>query len=590
MSQKTFIKGKEWDLETSIASMTDKLSALGLHIEEASWKNPIPYVYSVHIHDSSCRLMFTNGKGACEKSSRASALGEFFERISCNYFFADYYLGEAVATAPFVHYPDERWFDVDDAKRPEGLLDEALWDFYNPHDELRVEQLFDLNSGTGERGICALPFVRLRDAKKVYFPVNIIGNLYVSNGMSAGNTMNEAKVQALSEICERYVKNKVIAEGICLPTIPDMVLQRFPHIKASVEAFLAKGYHLRIADASLGGVFPVVSVTLMNPDDASVFASFGAHPCFEVALERTVTELLQGRELTDINEGNEFQAPSFNRNEVADPDNLETHFINATGLLSYDFFKEEADYAFVDWNVDTDTQGELDYLSGVIHDLGYDIYIAEYSHLGVNTCRILVPGMSEIYPVDDLVWNNNNEGAPYRESILNLRHLEHEGWQAVLDSLNESEYNDMQKVSEFIGVAPDLGTVWATLQLGELKAMLCVALGEYEEANEWHNWCIHIAQIPAERKKYYRCLHALIEIKRDEERSLEQYRDALEKLYTPELVETSLDVIEGREHFYGLHTPGLGLEGFTRHQGLLEGYAKVNRAKETHWQNKEVHV
>jgi ribosomal protein S12 methylthiotransferase accessory factor len=36
--------------------------------------------------------------------------------------------------------------------------------------------------------------------------MNIIGNLYVSNGMSAGNTITEARVQALSEIFERSVK------------------------------------------------------------------------------------------------------------------------------------------------------------------------------------------------------------------------------------------------------------------------------------------------------------------------------------------------------------------------------------------------
>ncbi|MDI4746027.1 DUF4223 family protein, partial [Salmonella enterica subsp. enterica serovar Kentucky] len=42
--------------------------------------------------------------------------------------------------------------------------------------------------------------------------MNIIGNLYVSNGMSAGNTRNEARVQGLSEVFERYVKNRIIAE------------------------------------------------------------------------------------------------------------------------------------------------------------------------------------------------------------------------------------------------------------------------------------------------------------------------------------------------------------------------------------------
>lgn len=584
MTDKTFIKGKDCDLESSIQSMLEKLDTLGIEIEEASWLNPVPYVYSVHIHDKACGLMFTNGKGVCSKSSLASALGEYFERISCNYFFADYYLGETFSKGEFVHYPDERWFDISGDEMPEGLLDASLWEYYDPNEELLPEQIFDLNSGAGERGICALPFTRLRDEKKIYFPVNIIGNLYVSNGMSAGNTMHEARVQALSEIFERYVKNKIIAQGICLPPIPQAVIDRFPRIKASIDALIAHGYHLRIADASLGGKYPVVSVTLINPKDASVFASFGAHPCFEVALERTVTELLQGRKLSGINDLDEFQVPSFNMDEVADPQNLETHFINATGLLSYDFFKDKPDYAFVDWNHSSNTQGEFAYLSQAIHDLGFDIYITEYEHLNVYACRILVPGMSEIYPVDDLVWNNNNEGALFRESILNLKNLTQDKLQAMLENLNEGEYNDMQKVAEFIGIAPDPGTAWESLQIGELKAMLCVALKEYEQANEWHNWCLHIGQMGEDRKKIYRCLHALIEIKVDEEKVHAQYENALLQMYGEETLAVCIDIMEGKESFLGLHSPGLGLEGFHRHQRLLEGYSKVHKAKQSHWE------
>ncbi len=583
MTDKTFIKGKDCDVESSIQSMLEKLDSFDIAVKEASWLNPVPYVHSVHIHDKDCGLMFTNGKGACDKSSLASALGEYFERISCNYFFADYYLGEAFSKSDFVHYPDERWFDIGADEMPEGLLDASLWKYYDPNEELLPTQIFDLNSGVGERGICALPFTRLRDAKKIYFPVNIVGNLYVSNGMSAGNTMYEARVQALSEIFERYVKNKIIAEGICLPQIPQAVIDRFPHIKASIDALIAHGYHLRIADASLGGKYPVISVTLINPKDASVFASFGAHPCFEVALERTVTELLQGRKLAGINDLSEFQVPSFNMDEVADSDNLETHFINATGLLSYDFFKEEPDYDFVDWNYDSDTQSEFHYLSEAIHDLGFDIYIAEYEHLNVYVCRILVPGMSEIYPVDDLVWNNNNEGALFREGILNLKNLTPHEWQVMLEDLDEGEYNDMQKVAEFIGVVPDPETAWESLQIGELKAMLCVALKDYEQANQWHNWCLHIGQTGEGRKKFYRCLHALIEIKLDEDKAYSQYKTILVQLYTEEMLKQCMDVLEGRELFFGLHSPGLGLEGFQRHQTLLEAYAKTHKAKQSHW-------
>ncbi len=94
MCEQTYIKGKDAALEESIASMQQKLVALNIEVEEASWLNPIPNVFSVHIRDTDCELMFTNGKGSTDKSCLASAIGEYFERLSCNYFFADFYLGK----------------------------------------------------------------------------------------------------------------------------------------------------------------------------------------------------------------------------------------------------------------------------------------------------------------------------------------------------------------------------------------------------------------------------------------------------------------------------------------------------------------
>ncbi|MBL7000338.1 MAG: YcaO-like family protein, partial [Gammaproteobacteria bacterium] len=415
MTEQTYIKGKDRDLESTIESMLRKLADIGIEIEEVSWLNPVPNVYSVHIRDKACELMFTNGKGATRKACLASALGEYFERLSCNYFFADYYLGEEFSKAEFVHYPDERWFKVEGESIPDGLLDQDLWDYYDPEQQAKPEHLFDVNSGAAERGICALPYTRQRDGEKIWFPVNVIGNIYVSNGMSAGNTQNEARVQSLSEIFERYVKNRIISEGICLPEVPQDVLNRFPKIVESIRELESHDYHLRIADASLGGRYPVMSVTLMNPRDATVYASFGAHPSFEVALERTVTELLQGRGLHQLDD---FLPPSMDLDEVADHHNLETHFIDSSGLIAYDFFKSTPDYEFNDWDHDTDNKDEFEFLCQIIHDLEHDIYISDYEHLGVYACRIIVPGMSDIYLVDDIVWNNNNEGAPYREQIL----------------------------------------------------------------------------------------------------------------------------------------------------------------------------
>ncbi|MEQ1668711.1 MAG: YcaO-like family protein, partial [Sulfuriferula sp.] len=216
-----FIIGKDAALETTIATMHAKLAALGFTIEERSWLNPVADAWSVHIRDKDCPLLFTNGKGASKQAALASALGEFFERLGCHYFWTHYYLGATIAQQDFVHYPQERWFDVpEDNVWPDELLNDELREFYDPEAAIDLSTLVDRNSGNAERGICALPYQRQSDNETCWFPVNIIGNLYVSNGMSAGNTATEARTQALSEILERHVKFRVISEGLCLPDVP----------------------------------------------------------------------------------------------------------------------------------------------------------------------------------------------------------------------------------------------------------------------------------------------------------------------------------------------------------------------------------
>lgn len=231
-----------------------------------------------------------------------------------------------------MHYPNEKWFPLtenDDV--PEGLLDDRLRAFYDPENELTGSMLIDLQSGNEDRGICGLPFTRQSDNQTVYIPMNIIGNLYVSNGMSAGNTRNEARVQGLSEVFERYVKNRIIAESISLPEIPADVLARYPAVVEAIETLEAEGFPIFAYDGSLGGQYPVICVVLFNPANGTCFASFGAHPDFGVALERTVTELLQGRGLKDLDV---FTPPTFDDEEVAEHTNLETHFIDSSGLIS----------------------------------------------------------------------------------------------------------------------------------------------------------------------------------------------------------------------------------------------------------------
>ncbi|SUG48458.1 UPF0142 protein [Salmonella enterica subsp. arizonae] len=156
---------------------------------------------------------------------------------------------------------------------------------------------------------------------------------------------------------------------------------------------------------------------LLNPANGTCFASFGAHPDFGVALERTVTELLQGRGLKDLDV---FTPPTFDDEEVAEHTNLETHFIDSSGLISWDLFKQDADYPFTDWSFSGTTEEEFATLMAIFAAEDKEVYIADYEHLGVYACRIIVPGMSDIYPTEDLWLANNNMGSHLRETLLSL--------------------------------------------------------------------------------------------------------------------------------------------------------------------------
>src|SRR3569832_1634330 len=476
-----FIPGKDASLEASIATLQSKLEAIGFHIEERSWLNPVEGVWSVRIRDRACPLLF--------------------------------------------------------------------------------------NSGNTERGICAIPYQRLSDGKTVYIPVNLIGNLYVSNGMSAGNTLMEARTQALSEIFERHIKFRIIEEGLCLPDVPEDVIARYPHIAAGIRGLREAGFGILVKDASLGGRYPVMNVTLLHPHDQGCFASFGAHPRFEVALERALTELLQGRALDSL-EG--FPAPGFDQTEIADPQNLEIHFVDSSGVISWQFLRDTPDFDFGDWNFGTTTEEDYAWSVGALHAEGREIYVADFEHLGVYACRILVPGVSEIYPVEELEFENNSVGNLLRPALARLPELVEAECAALFDLMIELELADDRLVSVLIGLAPDADSPWTDLRIGELKLLLALAIGDDDAILEGCTWIAQYGQRSDARLKVYRCIADLVRLA-----DRGPFEPALAVMYGRETLEQAFALFNQDERFFGLTTLGDNFEGSTIHQRLLEAYRKV---------------
>jgi len=577
----TFIAGKDLPLEQTIANMSGILSDLGIKIEIASWRNIVPNVWSLHIRDAHSPMCFTNGKGATKEGALASALGEFIERLSNNHFFAEAFWGEDMANLPFVHYPNERWFKPgpEDAL-PVEILDEYCLRIFNPDGELLGSHLIDTSSGNVQRGICSLPYVRKSDGEVVYFPSNLVENLYVSNGMSAGNTLAEAQVQCLSEIFERAVKREIIEGEMALPDVPYEVLAKYPGILAGIQGLEEQGFPVLVKDASMGGMYPVMCVTLMNPRTGGVFASFGAHPSFEVALERSLTELLQGRSFEGLND---LPLPTFVSNAVTEPNNFVEHFIDSSGIMSWRFFSDKANFEFVEWDFSgkgkSSNAEEAETLFHILEGMGKEIYTATYDDLGAMSCRILVPGYSEVYAVEDLVWDNTNKALLFRADILNLHRLDDQSLMALLERLDSSELDEYSDVGALIGVEFDDNTAWGQLTVLELKLLINIALKQFEVAHEITGAFLQYNDNTLERGLFYQALNVVLEVILDNDLTLDDFTINFRRMFGEARMDAVMGSVDGSIRFFGLTPTSMKLEGLDRHHRLIDSYKKLHKAR-----------
>ena len=530
---------KDAPLEESITKMQDVLADVGCKTTFSHEKHPLEHCYSVNLTSVEApRHIYSNGKGIISNASMASALGEYIERLQTNNFFIDFHLPNRK------YYPDEVAFEFDGA-----YLNDELRSVYDPDGELTGEDLIDYNSDYEDK-IVALPFVKQSSGDTVYIPLNILSNLYVSNGLATGNTPQEAQVQALSEIFERYAKIEIIKNGYALPQYPDEIVQSFTRLHSDVLALRKLGYIVVVLDASLGGKFPVTAISLINPKTSSLFVSFGAHPILEVSLERTMTELMQGRGLENLDS---FEVPTFDMSIVSDSFNLESHFINSDGKLGFGFLSSAKSFEYAPWNyMGEGCKAEFDYLTNILETMGKEIYLREYSYLGFYSCQMIVPGVSEVYPVDDLIYNNRNRGKWVRNMVLHFEEYNPEEILETIDSLD-----DLLKVGTYIGVIFE-----NSFTMLEFKAQMHLILGNTEEA---------LAALEMGTNRLGHIVAELIRLDKDK-LVWEEYEEALFNIFGREKIEKALRIIKGEEFLVNttLHN---------NYHNMLEMYDRLERKK-----------
>lgn len=585
----TTIAGKDAALEDTLSRFKQVAQELKLNLVEEQWLNPLPDLWSVHLSIANCPAIYSNGKGSTQDAALCSAYGEIFERLATHMSFSDFYLGQTNADAKFVHFSDEKWTEIIDSEEdaegvegcpiPNDILNVKLRKLYGNKGALTLENLVDIQSCSFERGVCSIPFTNARNGEVVYFPVNLLDNLYASNGMSAGNSEYEALVQGLSEIIERYVKAKIIREGLSLPQVPDKIIEKYPKSYATLKALQSDELKAICYDASLGGKYPVVCVVLFNQSNGTTVASFGSHPIFEVALDRTLTELMQGRTFSDLDG---FDEPSFDLEQTSSIINIESHFVDSTGLLPMMMFKKQPMFKFVAWDFDGSTHDQYKALRYIIDKLGFDIYIRTYQNLGVPVYRIVVPGMSEIYPFDDLIYNNTNSYIIFQEAILGLPNSQEtpETYLDYLDELESENIDDDALLPKILGLLPDDDSPWKTLRFGELKCLIALEANDYERALDFARWTVLFNQtiFDLQRLRFYQCLIKVLECKLDKHLKLDDFSEAIELIYGTQTFKKVMAHINHEQKFNDLCSSDLELSNFKAHQELIKVYDIIKNA------------
>jgi ribosomal protein S12 methylthiotransferase accessory factor len=279
---------------------------------------------------------------------------------------------------------------------------------------------------------------------------------------------------------------------------------------------------------------------------------------------------------------NDVPPPTFNQFAIREPNNLVEHFIDSSGVVSWKFFGEASDYEFSDWNFAGSTEQEYDYLMGILRDIDKEVYIADYEDLGANACRILVPGYSEIYGVEHLVWDNTNKALVFRADILNIHSLDDPALLSLLEKFEDSELDEYTPIPELIGVAFDENSPWGKCTIGELKGLICLALGRHDEAKEWVSMFLQYNDNVPARRRFYQVLDTVLDITLREDLDLDNYIPNLCRMYGEENLANAISSVSGETRFFGLTPTNMTLDGIDKHLRLVASYEKLQVARLRH--------
>lgn len=385
-----------------------------------------------------------------------------------------------------------------------------------------------------------------------YIPDIMLQMFYGSNGMCAGNTREEALVQGISEIMERYAKIRIIRERLTPPTIPDEYLKRFPSVCWMIENIEKKGnYRVNVKDCSLGEGLPVVGIILSDLNINSYMVVLGAHPVFEIALERCLTEALQGRRLDDKSWMAEF---SYLDKKVDLSRNILSLLITGEGSFPLEFFGENSSYMFSEPEscAEFGNNEMLGLLIRKLSERNREIYVRDVSFLGFPSFQIIIEGMSECFGSIKTVEDLENRCCGVDRTARRLNEATDSELETLIDYLYEtftpqSTFADILR-STMVNAPVKISFPWSGIRRDLLISGIYYRLGNLRQAYGAMDKFISDQGNTDSGISYYKCVRDYIGARLDNMDDIST-RVTLGAIYPEELVDR---VISGMSDYSGV--------------------------------------
>lgn len=503
-------KYKERKPQDTIFEIQRILNDVGLFTTVKWTDKPVKGVRSNRV-DLYPTSLGTNGKGTDELYAAASGYAELMERIQNGLLALRLDSPQVKAAGGYETAPDEKEIPVEELLAQKDVYLEHIFGQLGIEKE-EAKKIFLLQSEwhhqSGTPGtILSIPFADPDRERVVWLPYDLVFDYCGSNGMAAGNTMEEALVQGMSELLERYV-SRMIIEGKCVPPlIPDEALDSYSFWPLIQELRENGRYDVLVWDCTLGRGLPVAGLCIIDKERSTFACKLGSHPSFAVSIERTLTEVFQNRNLeslTDLCSVGTLEEAQFFHN-VANVSKL------GTGVFPVSLFTEEPGWQYAPW---TEWEGlnNREFLIRMLEKIreeGFSPLIRNVSHLGFPACQVVVPGLSEMYTFTPIQVRSAHTTKANAMALARFPDLTLDEEKRLLRLIRFKEYSVLENGPMFLFFK---GIKGERITGERIAAYMALKLGDFKTSLHFFQKVLYITTDPGERL-FLNCMLTYIKYK-----------------------------------------------------------------------------